>query len=84
MQGLSFGLMFPLTFGANLFIQTDTLPGWLQAWVKVNPVSHLVDAVRGLMQGGAVLEPTLWTLGWSAVLLAVLFPLAVRGYRRKA
>ena len=32
-------VMFPLTFGTNVFVPTDTLPGWLQAWVKVNPVT---------------------------------------------
>ena len=31
--------MFPLTFGTNMFVPTDTLPGWLQALVHVNPVT---------------------------------------------
>ena len=36
--------MFPLAFGSNVFIQTGTLPGWLQAWVRVNPVTALAGA----------------------------------------
>ena len=76
--------MFPLTFGTNMFVPTDTLPGWLQAWVNVNPVAHVMDAARGLMLGGPVAGPVAWTLLWSAGLLAVFAPLAVRAYRRRA
>ena len=82
-QGILFLTMFPLTFGSNVFVQAKTLPGWLQAFVKVNPVTHLTSAVRGLMLGGPVASPVLWTLGWMAVILAVFFPLAVRAYRRR-
>ena len=83
-QGIGFLLMFPLTFGSNFFVPTDTLPGWLQTWVKVNPVTHLVEAARGLMLGGPVARPALETIGMAALLVAVFAPLAVRAYRRKS
>jgi oleandomycin transport system permease protein len=83
-QGILFLTMFPLTFGSNAYVSTGTLPGWLQAFVKVNPVTHLADAVRGLLVGGPVASHVLWTLVWSAGLLVVFFPLAVRAYRRKS
>ncbi|MEN3305230.1 MAG: oleandomycin transport system permease protein, partial [Micromonosporaceae bacterium] len=51
LQGFGFIVMFPLTFGSNIFASAATLPGWLQAWVKVNPVTALTDAARGLMLG---------------------------------
>ena len=60
------------------------MPGWLQAFVKVNPITHLVDAVRGLMVGGPVASALSWTLVWMAGLLVVFVPLALRGYRRRA
>jgi oleandomycin transport system permease protein len=82
-QGLTFLLMFPLTFGSNMFVQSDTMPGWLQAWVHNNPVTHLVTAIRGYWLGGPVLTPTLWSLAWGLGLLAIFFPLAVRAYRRR-
>jgi oleandomycin transport system permease protein len=82
-QGILFLIMFPLTFGSNVFVSASTLPGWLQGFVKVNPASHLTSAVRGLMDGGPVLHPVLWTLAWMAVILAVFFPLALRAYRRR-
>ncbi|MTD16210.1 ABC transporter permease [Nakamurella sp. YIM 132087] len=83
-QGIMFLLVLPLSFGSNTFVQTDTMPGWLQAFVNVNPISHLVSTVRGLMVGGPVAENLWWTLGWMAVLLVVFVPLALRGYRRRA
>jgi oleandomycin transport system permease protein len=82
-QGFGFLLMFPLTFGSSTFVPAATLPGWLQAWVHVNPVTHLVEATRGLMLGGPVAWPVVQTLCWGLGILAVFAPLAIRAYRRK-
>ncbi len=83
-QGIGFLALFPLTFGSNMFAATDTMPGWLQAWVKINPVTHLTDAMRGLLTGGPVAQDALIALGTSGLILAVFAPLAVRAYRTKA
>jgi oleandomycin transport system permease protein len=83
-QGILFLTLFPLTFGSNVFVQTTSMPGWLQAFVKVNPATHLTSSVRGLMLGGPVARPVLYTLAWMAAILVVFFPLAVRAYRRRA
>jgi oleandomycin transport system permease protein len=83
-QGVMFLLIFPLAFGSNTYVETSTMPGWLQAFVKVNPISHLVDAVRGMMLGAPVAKDVVWTLGWMAGLLAVFVPLALRIYKRRA
>ena len=82
-QGLMMLLVLPLSFGSNTFVRTATMPGWLQAFVNVNPISHLVSAVRGLMLGGPVASDVGWTLAWIAGLLAVFFPLALRAYIRR-
>lgn len=83
-QGLGFVIMFPLTFGTNVLVPTNTLPGWLQAWVKINPVADAMQAARGLMLGHLpVFEPVMKTLIWSVAVLAVFAPLAVRAYRRR-
>jgi oleandomycin transport system permease protein len=83
-QGVMFLMVMPLSFGSNTFVRTATMPGWLQAFVNVNPLSHLVSAVRGLMLGGPVGSQVGWTFAWCAGLLAVFFPLALRGYIRRA
>ncbi|MBV1855054.1 ABC transporter permease [Catellatospora tritici] len=82
-QGISFIVMFPLTFGTNMMVQTSTLPGWLQAWVKINPVTDVMSASRALMLGGPTAGPVLHTLVWSLGMLVVFAPLAVRAYRRR-
>jgi oleandomycin transport system permease protein len=83
-QGIMFLLIFPLSFGSNVFVQASTMPGWMQAFVKVNPMTHLVGVVRGLMIGGPVLSHLGWTLLWMGILLVVFVPLALRAYRRRA
>ncbi|GAA0464699.1 transport permease protein [Paractinoplanes deccanensis] len=83
-QGLMFLLVFPLSFGSNVFVATDTLPGWLQAFVHVNPITPLVSTIRGLLLGGPVASHLLVTLAWMAGLLVVFVPLALRGYARRA
>ena len=82
-QGIMTLIVLPLSFGSNTFVPTKTMPGWLQSFVHVNPLSHLVAAVRGLLLGGPVSSDVLWTLMWMAVLLVVFVPLALRAYRRR-
>jgi oleandomycin transport system permease protein len=83
-QGFGFLAMFPLTFGSSMFAAPETMPGWLQAWVNLNPVSHLTDAVRALLTGGPVAQDALIAVGTSVGILAVFAPLAVRAYRLKS
>ncbi|MGP4026375.1 ABC transporter permease [Actinomadura sp. 3N407] len=83
-QTVAFLGIFPLAFGTNMAVPADTMPGWLQAWVDVNPVSHAVDASRGLLTGGPVADPATMTLLWSAGFLVVFCPLAVYAYRRRS
>jgi len=83
-QGVMFLLVFPLAFGSNVYVQTDTLPGWLQGFVQVNPITPLVATIRGLTVGGPVAAHLTTTLIWMAGLLVVFVPLALRAYARRA
>jgi oleandomycin transport system permease protein len=82
-QGITFLVMFPLSFGSNVFVKASTLPGWLQAVVRVNPLSQLVAVMRGLFTGGPVAAPLGWTALSMVVLVAVFMPLALWAYRRR-
>ncbi len=82
-QGISMMIMFPLTFLSNAFVPAQTLPGWLEAFVKVNPVSHVVSAVRDLFNDGAVTAEVGWAVVGCVVVVAIFAPLAVRSYSRK-
>jgi oleandomycin transport system permease protein len=83
-QGIMFLMIFPLAFGSNVYVDPSTMPGWLQGFVHVNPMSQLAGAVRGLTIGGTTASHVAWTLLWMAILLAVFVPLALRAYRRRA
>ncbi|WP_428836038.1 ABC transporter permease [Streptomyces albus] len=84
-QGVSFLVLMPMQFGSSVFVSTDTMPGWLEAFTKVNPLTHLADAARGLMLGeGAVGGPVLWTVVWSVGLTLVTAPFAIAKFRKKA
>jgi ABC transporter DrrB family efflux protein len=74
--------IFPLVFASSVFTSTESMPGWLQAFAKVQPITRAADTVRALTQGGPVAANLIWTLLWSIAILAVFAPLAVRRYRR--
>jgi ABC-2 type transport system permease protein len=74
-------VLFPLTLASNVFVDPRTMPGWLQTFVNLNPVSHLVTAVRGLMQGTATAGQVGWVLVAWAVLTGVFAPLTIHLYR---
>jgi ABC-2 type transport system permease protein len=79
---VSFLVQFPLTFASNAFVEPDTMPGWLRAFVDVNPVSHLVTAERHLMAGTAGPGDVAGVLVAAALLVAVFGPLTMHLYRR--
>lgn len=83
-QLFGFTALFPVTFVSNVFVPVNTMPGWLQAFVNVNPVTHLADASRALLVGGtSAADPVFWTLVWAAIIVAVFAPLSVMVFKRK-
>lgn len=83
-QGISFLVLFPLTFLSNAFVDPSTMPRPLQVFAEANPVSHLVTAVRELANTATVTHQVGLALLGSAIVVAVFAPLAVRAYMRKA
>lgn len=78
---MSMTVLFPLTFASNVFVDPDTMPGWLQAFVNVNPITHVTTACRELMHGSIETGAIGWVLLWSAGLTLVFAPLTLRLYR---
>jgi ABC-2 type transport system permease protein len=76
--------IFPLTFLSNVFVDPETLPAGLEAFVDINPISHLADASRGLMAGSVDGTDVVVVLATAAVLTAVFMPLTTRLYRSKS
>ena len=83
-QGISLIILFPLTFLSNAFVPVDTMPKWLEWFANVNPISHLISAVRELANQGVVGNDFWLSLLGAAVVVAVFAPLTVRAYMRKA
>jgi ABC-2 type transport system permease protein len=83
-MNISFSVLFPVTFMSNAFVDPSTMPPWLETVVGLNPVTHLVTAVRGLMAGTITAGDVGSVLITSAVLSAVFAPLTRHLYRSKA
>ncbi|WP_395242467.1 ABC transporter permease [Agromyces sp. MMS24-K17] len=83
-QGISMIVLFPLTFLSNAFVDPSTMPAPLEWFANINPISHLVTAVRDLVGGAGLGADAAWSLVGAAVIVAVFAPLTVRAYMRKA
>ncbi|MEL7976637.1 ABC transporter permease [Isoptericola sp. F-RaC21] len=82
-MGVSMMVLMPLTFASNIFVDPSTMPAALQRFVEINPVSHLVTAVRGLMAGQPDGGEIVWVLVASVVLTGVFGPITMRLYRTR-
>lgn len=82
-QGISMLVLFPLTFLSNAFVPVETMPGWLQWFVEINPISHLVTAVRELSNNGTMGVDLVITIVGAAVIVAIFAPITVRAYMRR-
>ncbi|WP_422073006.1 ABC transporter permease [Tranquillimonas rosea] len=80
---LGFSFLFPLVFASNVMVQPETMPGWLQTIVAVNPVSLITTAMRGLMAGSASWGDLALALIAPAVLTVTLAPVVLALYRRR-
>jgi len=81
-QMAGFVPLFPLTFASSAFVPVSSMPGWLQAFAKYQPVSVTVNAARALLNGQPAWHWIWQELVWVVVIFALFMPLAVRAYRR--
>jgi ABC-type multidrug transport system permease subunit len=91
-NGVMFTTMFPLTFVANTFAPTDSMPPFLRTVAEWNPLSALVQAVRELWGNSGpapdsaawpLHHPVLTTVVWCLGITVVTAPLAVRAFIRR-
>jgi len=83
LMNVSMLILFPVTFISNVFVSPETMPGWLEALTGVNPITHLVTAIRGLMSNTVMFKEIIWVLLTSAILVVVFSPLTMFLYRKK-
>jgi ABC transporter DrrB family efflux protein len=81
-QQASFIWLFPLTFASTAFVQTDGMPGWLRAFADHQPLTQIIDTVRGFLLDQPVGSAGWQALAWCVGILLVFVPLSVSLYRR--
>ncbi len=83
MQAAVFMLIMPLTFASSVLVPAASMPGWLQSFVRINPITIFSAAVRGLIIGGPVAVPLVQAGAWIAGMSVVFGSLAVSRYRMR-
>lgn len=81
-QAASFPLIAPLVFASSAFVPVETMPGWLETFARNQPVSKVVDAVRGLTLGTPVGDDVVVALVWIVGIVAVCGTLTIHRYRK--
>lgn len=89
-QGLSI-LAVPFSFISSAFVPIVTMPGWVQAFAKAQPLTFWVNSWRGLLLGEAVTRTyshdlSYYVVGgllWAGVLMLAFSPIALRSYRKR-
>jgi ABC transporter DrrB family efflux protein len=81
-QAASFPILAPLVFASSAFVPISSMPGWLQAFAKHQPVTAVVNAARDLTLGGPTRTDVFQALAWIVGMVVVCAPLAVYRYRR--
>jgi len=82
-------LVWPISFLSNVFVDPSTMPGWLGAVARWNPLSATTSAVRELFmnpgwQGDSWIAQNslLMAILWPALLITIFLPLSTHKYRR--
>jgi len=82
-QALGFIVIFPLTFVSSAFVPVESMPGALQTFAEINPITIVVDAMRHLFLGAEVGDNTVWAaVAWSIGITIVFAALSVNRYKR--
>lgn len=82
-QSAGFIWLFPLTFASSAFVPTASMPAWLRTFAEHQPVTIIVNAVRGLLLNQPDASTILQAIAWCVGILIVFIPLAVRAYGRR-
>ena len=81
-SSITFLVAIPLTFLSSAFVPIDTMPGWLQAFAEVNPITQAINLSRNLAQGGPIASLAWATAFWIVAMVVVFGSLATWRFRR--
>jgi ABC-2 type transport system permease protein len=82
-MGVSMGVLFPMLCLSNIFVDPETMPSGLEAFINISPITYLVASVRSLMDGSPDGTAIAWTYAAATVLMVVFGALTLRAYNRR-
>lgn len=82
-QWMTFVAIMPLTFASTAFVPAESMSSWLRPFAEHQPVSQMVDAVRGLLIGSPIGDSVFLSVAWSVGILVVSVPLAAWLFKRR-
>lgn len=69
-SGYGFILMF-VPYLSSAFVPVDTMPSWLQWIATYQPVTPIIETIRGLLMGTDLGTQPVWAVGWCVVIIAI-------------
>mgnify|MGYP001367772020 CR=1 FL=1 len=82
-SGYGFALLF-LPYLSSAFVPTDTMPSWLQGVANHQPITPVIETIRGLLTGTPLDDSAWWAVGWCLLILAIAFLWSLSSFRKKA
>lgn len=82
-SGYGFALLF-LPYLSSAFVPTNTMPSWMQGFANHQPITPVIETIRGLLMGTPVLHNGWWAIGWCSVLLVMSIGWCLLAFRRKS
>ncbi|MBD2870353.1 ABC transporter permease [Paenibacillus arenilitoris] len=80
--GYGFVLLF-LPYLSSAFVPTSTMPAWLQGVANHQPITPVIETIRGLLTGTPVKEHVWWAIGWCAAILVIALVWSMLAFRRR-
>jgi ABC-2 type transport system permease protein len=82
-SGYGFILLF-LPYLSSAFVPTDTMPSWLQGVANHQPITPVIETIRGLLTGTSIHNHAWWAIGWCITILLVALAWSFVAFHRKA
>lgn len=80
-SGYGFALLF-LPYLSSAFVPTNTMPSWMQGFANHQPITPVIETIRGLLTGTPVLNNGWWAIGWCSALLVIAIGWCILAFRR--
>jgi ABC-2 type transport system permease protein len=82
-SGYGFMLLF-LPYLSSAFVPTHSMPAWLQGFANHQPITPVIETIRGLLTGTSVTDYVWWATGWCMVILAIALVWCNLAFRLKS